>query len=162
MPMSEPSAPQNVETSGIAGPVVARILSQYVRDLSFQNKVVQDAAQADPQQVVSVQVNLEVHPRGAGDLYEVVTKLAVTNKSKSSGDALFLLDLEYAGLFQIGGLTEQQLRPYLLTECPRITFPFVRRIVSDVTRDAGFPPLTIETIDFASLYRKGLKDTATV
>jgi preprotein translocase subunit SecB len=35
-------------------------------------------------------------------------------------------------------------------------FPFLRRIVSDVTRDGGFPPLNLETIDFLQLYRQEL------
>ena len=66
---------------------------------------------------------------------------------------LFLLEVEYAGIFQIEGVPEEQLHPYLLIECPRITFPYLRRIVSDVTRDGGFPPLNLEQIDFLALYR---------
>jgi preprotein translocase subunit SecB len=69
---------------------------------------------------------------------------------------LFVLELEYSGVFQIDGVPEEQMHPYLLIECPRITFPFVRRIVSDVTRDGGFPPLNLETIDFLALYRAEL------
>ena len=64
-----------------------------------------------------------------------------------------MLELEYAGIFEVKGVPEDQMHPYLLIECPRITFPFVRRIVSDVTRDGGFPPLNLETIDFMELYR---------
>ena len=33
-------------------------------------------------------------------------------------------------------------------------FPFLRRIVSDITRDGGFPPLNLENIDFLKLYRQ--------
>ena len=86
----------------------------------------------------------------------MITKLNITSKSKENGDPLFVLELEYAGIFQIEGLPEEQLHPYLLIECPRITFPFLRRIVSDVTRDGGFPPLNLETIDFMALYRSEL------
>jgi preprotein translocase subunit SecB len=56
----------------------------------------------------------------------------------------------------VKGVPEEQMHPYLLIECPRITFPFLRRIVSDVTRDGGFPPLNLETIDFLALYRSEL------
>ena len=56
-------------------------------------------------------------------------------------------------MFQIEGVPADQINPYLLIECPRITFPFLRRIVSDVTRDGGFPPLNLEMIDFVQLYR---------
>jgi preprotein translocase subunit SecB len=40
-----------------------------------------------------------------------------------------------------------------LIECPRQIFPFMRRVVSDVTRDGGFPPLNLDNIDFVQLYR---------
>jgi preprotein translocase subunit SecB len=43
-----------------------------------------------------------------------------------------------------------------MIECPRLTFPFIRRIVSDVTRDGGFPPLNLEQIDFVAIYRQQL------
>jgi preprotein translocase subunit SecB len=66
---------------------------------------------------------------------------------------MFVIELEYAGVFEVKGVPDEQMHPYLLVECPRITFPFVRRIVSDVTRDGGFPPLNLETIDFVALYR---------
>ena len=70
------------------------------------------------------------------------------------------MELEYAGVFEITGVPENQLHPYLLIECPRLTFPFVRRIVSDVTRDGGFPPLNLENIDFLKLYRDELQRRA--
>ena len=64
-----------------------------------------------------------------------------------------VLELEYGGIFQVSGVQEDQLHPYLLIECPRMLFPFMRRIVSDVTRDGGFPPLNLEYIDFVQLYK---------
>ena len=52
------------------------------------------------------------------------------------------------------------MHPFLLIECPRMLFPFVRRIVSDVTRDGGYPPLGLDTIDFLALYRQQLAQRA--
>ena len=68
-----------------------------------------------------------------------------------------ILELEYGGIFHIENVPEDQLHPYLMIECPRMIFPFLRRIVSDVTRDGGFPQLNLETIDFLSLYRKEIQ-----
>ena len=65
-----------------------------------------------------------------------------------------MLELDYGGVFQIENVPDDQLHPYLLIECPRMLFPFLRRIVSDVTRDGGFPPLNLENIDFLKLYRQ--------
>ena len=44
-------------------------------------------------------------------------------------------------------------QPVLLVECPRILFPFARNILSDVTRDGGFPPVLLQPIDFVALWQ---------
>jgi len=134
--------------------VKSRVLAQYVRDMSFENILAQKGVEGDTNPDIKVQVNLDAKKRGAeGNQYEVITKLNITSKTKAGDKPLFLMEIEYAGLFQVEGVPEEQLHPYLLIECPRITFPFLRRIVSDVTRDGGFPPLNLETIDFMQLYR---------
>ena len=78
---------------------------------------------------------------------------AERDAAKEGGEQFFLLEIEYMGVFRIAGVPEEQLHPFLLIECPRMLFPFVRRIVADVTRDGGFPPLNLENIDFVALYR---------
>ena len=130
-----------------------RILAQYVRDLSFENILAQKGASADSQPEIKVQVNLDARKRGGDNQYEIITKMKVESNTKDKGEPLFVLELEYAGMFEVSGVPEEQLHPYLLIECPRLTFPFVRRIVSDVCRDGGFPPLNLDTIDFVALYR---------
>ena len=84
-------------------------------------------------------------------------KLRVDSKSKNTDNVLFVLELDYGGVFQIENIPDDQLHPYLLIECPRILFPFLRRIVSDITRDGGFPPLNLENIDFLKLYRQEIE-----
>ncbi len=146
--------------------ITSKVLAQYVRDLSFENILAQKGVGGDAQPEIQVQVNLDARKRGTENQYEVITKLNITSKTKEKGEPLFVLELEYAGVFQIEGVPEDQMHPYLLIECPRITFPFVRRIVSDVSRDGGFPPLNLEQIDFMALYRAELarrqQDTAKV
>ena len=148
-------------TPAPAAPVAApkitqRVVAQYIRDMSFENVLAQKGLQGEVQPEIAVQVNLDARKRGADNQYEVITKLNISSKSKGAGETLFVFELEYAGVFQIEGVPDDQMHPYLLIECPRITFPFVRRIVSDVTRDGGFPPLNLETIDFLALYRNEL------
>ena len=135
--------------------VTSKSLAQYVRDMSFENILAQKGAQGEVQPQLAVKVNLDARKRGENQ-YEVITKLTVTSNNKSDQSPLFLLEMEYAGLFHIDGLPEEQLHPYLLIECPRMTFPFLRRVVSDVTRDGGFPPVNLDTIDFLALYRQEL------
>ncbi len=132
------------------------VLAQFIRDLSFENILSQKGVSGEVQPDVQVQVNLDAKKRSAENQYEVVMKLKVESKAKESGDMLFILELDYTGVFNIENVPEDQLHPFLLIECPRMLFPFVRRIVSDVSRDGGFPPLNLETIDFLALYRNEL------
>lgn len=133
-----------------------RILGQYIRDMSFENVMAQKGVGADVQPDVSVQVNLDAKKRQADHQFEVVIKTTIESKAKGSDNVLFLLELEYAGIFHVEGVPDQQMHPFLLIECPRMLFPFLRRIVSDVTRDGGFPPLNLDNIDFVAIYRNEL------
>ena len=131
-----------------------RILGQYIRDMSFENIMAQKGGGADVQPDVQVQVNLDARKRSVDHQYETSIKLNVTSKDKAgSGAVLFVLEIDYVGIFHIENVPDDQIHPFLLIECPRMIFPFLRRIVSDVTRDGGFPPLNLENIDFVALYR---------
>ncbi|MBL9051832.1 MAG: protein-export chaperone SecB [Tabrizicola sp.] len=142
-----------------AGPqqMKMQVLAQYVRDLSFENVVVQKGLSAgEVQPDIQVAVSLDARKRPVANQYEVITKFKVTSKNKVNGDVLFVLELEYGGTFHIEGVADDQLHPFLLIECPRLLFPYVRRIISDVTRDGGFPALNVDTVDFMALYRQEL------
>ena len=137
--------------------VKMQVLAQYVRDMSFENMVVQKGLCAgEVQPDIQVAVSLDARKRPVANQYEVITKFKVTSKNKVNGDVLFLLELEYGSTFHIEGVTDDQIHPFLLIECPRLMFPFVRRIISDITRDGGFPPLNVDTVDFMALYRQEL------
>ena len=128
-------------------------LTQFVRDLSFENVLSQRGTGGDVNPEMQVAVNLDAKKRSAENQYEVIVKLRVDSKNKDSDQVLFVLEMEYAGVFHIEGVPEEQMHPFLMIECPRMLFPFIRRIISDVTRDGGFPPLNLENIDFVQLYR---------
>ena len=133
-----------------------KIVGQFIRDLSFENIMSQKPIEGQIQPDIQVQVALDGRKRGDDNQYEVISKFNITSKNKGSEDVLFALELEYGGMFHIENIKEDQLHPYLMIECPRMLFPFVRRIVSDVTRDGGFPPLNLDNIDFVALYRQQL------
>src|SRR5690554_4699531 len=116
--------------------VKMQILAQYVRDMSFENALAQQGgAMTGVQPAINVQVGLDARKREDESQYEVIIKTKVTSENKADKKPVFLLEMEYAGLFRIEGVPADQLHPYLLIECPRMLFPYVRRIVSDVTRD---------------------------
>ncbi len=132
-----------------------QILGQFIRDLSFENAAVQNGVVAQGQPEIQVQVALDARKRTVENQYDVIMKLKIESKTKEDAPkSIFLIELEYGGVFLIENIAEQQLHPFLMIECPRMLFPFVRRIISDVSRDGGYPPLNLDQIDFVSLYRQ--------
>jgi preprotein translocase subunit SecB len=130
--------------------VQVRVLSQYVKDLSFENPSIgkQVLAQGEnPNLGVEVNVN-------AQRLGDTVYESAITLKAQCNAKAGVLYDFEivYGGLFDLQNMPEQVLEQFLLVNCPALIFPFLRRMAADVTREGGFPPLMLDPIDFASLY----------
>jgi preprotein translocase subunit SecB len=140
--MSDATAPQQA-------PKIS-IISQYIRDLSFENAAAQRQASQAQAPDIKVGVNLDAKPLG-DDKYEVILK--INANASGEGGALFVAELEYAGVFKVQDVPQQLLHPFLMTECPRQLFPFARRIMADVTRDGGFPPLMLDVIDFMQIYR---------
>ena len=135
------------------------VLAQFVRDLSFENVLAQKGfTGSEMQPDVQVAVSLDARKRAVEHQYEVVSKFRVSSKNKATGDTLFLLELEYGGVFHVEGVSEEQLHPFLLIECPRLLFPFAREIIATAVRDGGFPPLMLEPIDFGGLYLQQLEE----
>ncbi len=144
-----------------AAPVKMQILAQYIRDLSFENVLAQKGIQGNVTPEVAVSVSLDARKRQTDNQFEVVLKFKVQSKNKDKPEEnLFLVELEYGGIFHIENVPEAQLHPFLMIECPRQLFPFVRRIISDITRDGGFPPVNMEMVDFVAIYRQELQRRA--
>ena len=136
-----------------------KVLAQFIRDLSFENILAQKGLDTNTPPDIKVEVNLDAKKRKSENQYEVLIKLSVVSSAKtedsndSENSKLFILEIEYGGIFEVTGVPEDQIHPYLMIECPRILFPYLRRIVGDVTRDGGFPPLNLEQINFLALYQ---------
>ncbi|EEE39134.1 protein-export chaperone SecB [Rhodobacteraceae bacterium KLH11] len=154
--MAEEDATENTAAQAAAPQIQMRVLGQFIRDLSFENVMAQKGVSGDVQPEISVQVNLDAKKRPADHQFEVSIKLNVNSKAKGMEDVLFVCEVDYCGLFHVEGVPEDQLHPFLMIECPRMLFPFLRRIVSDVTRDGGYPPVNLDNIDFVALYRNEL------
>ena len=128
------------------------VLAQYTKDFSFENpNAPKSLAPSQQQPTINIQINVNANPISP-DEYEVALK--IEGKAEQSSSLLFNFELVYAGVFRIVNVPQENLHPLVMIECPRLLFPFLRRIVSDITRDGGFPPLNIDTIDFLQLYRQ--------
>ena len=130
------------------------LLTQYVKDLSVENPNAPDVFQWTEAPQIDVQFNIGADPVGP-DVHEVVLKLTITAASQR-GKA-YIVDLAYCGLVGMRNVPEEQAHAFLYAEAPRLLFPFARRLVSDAVRDAGFPPLMLDPIDFNGLYIQRLQ-----
>jgi preprotein translocase subunit SecB len=135
-----------------------RILSQYVKELSFQNPMAAQAARNyDTQPTIDMGVEVKSRPMAEDkSAYEV--ELRINVQARRGEDTMFLVDLNYGGLFQFQNIAEPDVEPLLWVECPRLLFPFSRQILAEVTREGGYPPLLINPIDFTPLYWAELRD----
>jgi preprotein translocase subunit SecB len=128
------------------------IQTQYVQDLSFESPRGPLSLKPDRQlqvQIRELQVQRELL---AADQYRVTLDLQL--QGLNGEDTVFVVELVYAGVFIVINVPENSLEPFLLIECPRLLFPFARRIIADATRDGGFPPVLLDPIDFVGLYRR--------
>lgn len=156
---NQPANPtQNTEAKA----PVLQVLGQFIRDMSFENVAAQKGFEGNVQPDIQVQVNMDARKREKDENYEVLLKLNIESKSKEADEVLFILEIEYGGVFHIENVPDDQMHPFLLIECPRMIFPYLRRIVGDITRDGGYPPLNLENIDFLALYRQELQRRAEV
>lgn len=125
--------------------------AQYIKDLSFENPrgiETLSAIQQNPD--VSVDVSTNAKQIGNEGMYEV--SLFIRAEATVKDSPVFIVELTYAGIVQVQGVAEEEIKPVVLIEGPRHLFPFARAIVSNAVRDGGFPPLLVNPIDFASLY----------
>ncbi|PKP81337.1 MAG: protein-export chaperone SecB [Alphaproteobacteria bacterium HGW-Alphaproteobacteria-18] len=139
-----------------ANPPSLRVLGQYVKDLSFENPG-HPPVQTQPNIDLGIDVGAAPHADGNG-MFEVSLKLSA--KASSGETVLFISELDYAGLFQLQNVPENQVEAMLLIECPRLLFPFARRIIAEITREGGFPPLLIDPVDFVALYQSQYRRAA--
>ncbi|MBX3594402.1 protein-export chaperone SecB [Sphingomonas sp.] len=130
------------------------VISQYVKDFSFENPNSPAIYQAQAQPAFDVQFNIGAAEVGEG-VHEVTLKIDV--RAQIDDQVAFVIDLSYAGLFGVRNVPDEALQPFLLGEAPRLLFPFARRVLADAVRDGGFPPLMLEPIDFNGLYYQQLE-----
>lgn len=147
-----PETPAADAGNGEVKSPVIRVLAQFVKDLSFENPglLTGNGGQAPE---IELGIDVRVEPAApAEQIYGVDLKLS--GRAKRGEQVVFIVELVYSGVFQLQDAGPQDIEPMLLIECPRLLFPFARRIIADMTRDGGHPPLLIDPIDFVGLYRQ--------
>ncbi len=144
-------APQEpAETPNDGPPMIIR--AHYLKDLSFENPKAPQSLM-DMTEAPDVQVNIDVDAKAlAENDFEV--SLTITGEATVDGATVFVVELTYSGIFTLNDVPPEHTGPMLLIEAPRLLFPFARRMISDATGEGGFPPLSIQPIDFVALYQQ--------
>jgi len=140
------------DTNGAGGAPQLNVLVQYAKDLSFENPNAPRSLgpqQSGPQ--ISINVNVNARPVSETD-FEV--NLLLDGQAGEGADTLFKFELDYAGIFRLQNVPQDQVAAVVMIECPRLLFPFARQIIADAVRNGGFPPLYVDPIDFAGLYQQ--------
>ena len=127
------------------------VLAQYIKDLSFENPNAPGSLQQTTQPQINISVNVVANPMSDTDI-EVTLRLE--GKAEAAGSVMFNIELEFAGVFRIQNVPQEQVQPLVLIECPRLLFPFAREIIATSVRNGGFPPLMLDPIDFVALYQQ--------
>ncbi len=140
-------------------PVEVQVIGQFIKDLSFENPSVGKLLEGPSDTPnIKVEINVAAKRLAQPDLYESAIEFKAVATSKDG--TIYDLELVYAGLFRVKNIPEQALEPFLLINCPTLTFPFLRRVVADITREGGFPPLLLDPMDFAQLFMRRMKEQA--
>lgn len=151
--MSDQSnAPTGAASEPQAGQLPLIIRAQYVKDLSFENpRAPLGVPGFQGQPAIQISVNVGAQHLQNQD-YEVV--LVINAEAKADDQVLFVVELSYGGVFGLGSVPQEHIRPLLLIEGPRMLFPFARNIIAEATREGGYPPLLMQPVDFVELYRR--------
>ena len=143
---------QPTQSADMGAMPLMNVLAQYVKDMSFENPNAPDSlrsGQTQPEVGIDIRIGRTVNPDNS---VEIVLMLRAD--ATRAGQPVFIAELEYAGLFAFQNVNLEQMQPMMMIECPRILFPFARKILADMTQDGGFPPIMLDMPDFTSMFRE--------
>ena len=145
-PLANGAATQDMPSDAPA----IRVLAQYVKDFSFENPNAPGSLREGAQPKVDLQLDVNARAMDEAGVYEV--DLKINAKSERDGQAQFIIELVYSGLFGFANIPADAIEPLLLAECPRLLFPFARQLIATNSQAGGYPPLMLDPMDFGALY----------
>jgi preprotein translocase subunit SecB len=126
-----------------------RTLTQYIKDLSFENPNAPRSLILKQAPNISININVSAELINES---QFCVELTLNGKALEEENLLFMFELIYGGIFEIQGVPQEHLQPILMVECPSLLFPFARNIVAESVRQGGFPPIYMDPVDFNMLY----------
>ena len=143
---------ERADSEGSCADVSINISHQYVKDLSFESPGAPELFIAPQNEAPNITIDYGVDAQRLSEKqYEVTLSV---DASAAVGDApLFITELKYAAIAEIGEIPEQHLHAFIMIEIPRLLFPFARSIVANAVSEGGFPPFLLQPVDFVEMYR---------
>jgi len=134
------------------------LLSQFVKDMSFEKK--EDFAyfaEEDFKGKTDFSLNIEIENKQR-DKDQMLVSLIVNLEAKINQKTAFILEMTYCGLFKFPNVAEEILEKQIKVECPKMLFPYIRRLISQTMIESGMPNIDIKNINFFDLYKTKKKN----
>lgn len=139
------------------GEISIQIITQYIKDASFENphapeSLVSNWGPPEP----AIQISL-AQQQVKDNTFESSVYVRIEAKSAKSGKMAFILDVHYGALVALVGVPRESTLAVLMVEVPKLIFPYLREVISDLTIKGGYPPLYLSPINFESIYLTEIK-----
>ncbi len=156
--MNQENPSQKPDASGQTSSFPLAVITQYLKDFSFENPGGHETLlNLKEMPTGNIRVDVKVEPKTPPTV-EVILFLSV--EAKIQDKIAYHAECEYAGLFRVGRIDQDHVLPLVLIEAPRLLFPFARQIIANAIQAGNFPPLLVNPIDFAALYREKQEELA--
>jgi len=133
-----------------------KIISQFLKDISFESPNVPELFFNQDNGQAKIEINFDIQIKGAENnvfMVDLLTK--VHSKLDKDSKSIFLIETTYSGLVQMEEEKDEEAkRRTLLIDVPTLLFPSVRALVTRLTAESGFPPFTMQIVDFEALYEQ--------
>ena len=120
----------------------------YIKDISFENLLSSKKISSNSEPAVDINVKLSSVNIENND-HELI--LYIKAETRVEKQIMFIIELQYAGIFELKISDEKKNREFVV-EGAKILFPYVRTIITNITKDGGFNPLIIQPLDFNKIY----------
>ena len=131
------------------------IISQFLKDISFESPNVPELFFKQDNGQAKIELNIDINIKGSeNNLYMVDLITRVHSKLDKDDKSIFMIESTYTGMVQYEEKDEEAKRKTLLIDVPTVLFPSVRALVTRLTAESGFQPLTLQMVDFEALYEQ--------
>jgi len=132
------------------------MISQFLKDISFESPNVPELFFKQENGQAKMEINVDLQVKGAeGGLYMTDLVIKLHSKLEEGDKTIFMIECTFTGLAQLDkDASEEDVKKVTLIDVPTLIFPNVRALVTRMTAESGFPPFTMQPVDFKKLYEE--------